>query len=53
LVTIDGENNHITKTARIGEIRPDGLIYTIWESPGPIEPDPYLKSYPWAAGLSG
>jgi urea transport system substrate-binding protein len=52
-VTIDGENHHITKTARIGEIRPDGLIYTIWESPGPIEPDPFLKSYPWAAGLSG
>jgi urea transport system substrate-binding protein len=51
-VTIDGENHHITKTARIGEIRQDGLIYTIWESPGPIEPDPYLKSYPWAAGLS-
>ncbi len=53
LVTIDGENHHITKTARIGEIRPDGLIYTVWESPGPIEPDPYLKSYEWAAGLSG
>ncbi len=49
LVTIDGENHHITKTARIGEIHPDGLIYTIWESPGPIKPDPYLKSYPWAA----
>ena len=52
-VTIDGENNHITKTARIGEIKPDGLIYTVWESPAPIEPDPFLKSYPWAAGLSG
>ncbi len=52
LVTIDGENHHITKTARIGEIHPDGLIYTIWESPGPITPDPYLKSYPWAKGLS-
>jgi len=52
LVTLDGDNHHITKTARIGEIRPDGLIYTVWESPGPIEPDPYLKSYPWAAGLS-
>lgn len=52
-VTIDGENHHITKTARIGEIKPDGLIYTVWESAGPIEPDPYLKSYPWAAGLSG
>ncbi|APE15360.1 urea ABC transporter substrate-binding protein [Mycolicibacterium sp.] len=52
LVTIDGGNHHITKTARIGEIHPDGLIYTIWESPGPITPDPYLKSYPWAKGLS-
>ncbi|MGE2727228.1 urea ABC transporter substrate-binding protein [Mycolicibacterium pulveris] len=52
LVTIDGDNHHITKTARIGEIRPDGLIYTVWESPGPIEPDPYLKTYPWAAGLA-
>ena len=53
LVTIAGENHHITKTARIGMIHPDGLIYTIWESPGPITPDPYLKSYPWAKGLSG
>jgi urea transport system substrate-binding protein len=53
LVTIDGENHHITKTARIGMIHADGLIYTIWESPGPITPDPYLKSYPWAKGLSG
>ena len=52
-VTINGDNHHITKTARIGEIRPDGLIYTVWESKGPIRPDPYLKSYPWAAGLSG
>ncbi|WP_238420142.1 urea ABC transporter substrate-binding protein [Gordonia sp. 'Campus'] len=52
LVTIDGENNHITKTARIGEIRGDGLIYTVWDSGQPIEPDPFLKSYPWAEGLS-
>ncbi len=51
-VTIDGENNHISKTARIGEIRSDGLIYTVWESDGPIEPDPYLDSYDWAKGLS-
>ncbi|MFR9752900.1 urea ABC transporter substrate-binding protein [Nocardia sp. 004] len=51
LVTIDGSNHHITKTARIGEIRPDGLIYTVWESNGPITPDPYLKSYDWAEGL--
>ncbi|UTM36328.1 urea ABC transporter substrate-binding protein [Rhodococcus pyridinivorans] len=52
-VTIDGDNHHITKTARVGEIRGDGLIYTVWESDGAIEPDPYLESYDWASGLSG
>ncbi|CRK52437.1 ABC transporter substrate-binding protein [Rhodococcus sp. RD6.2] len=52
LVTIDGDNHHITKTARIGEIRADGLIYTVWDSGQPIEPDPYLETYPWAEGLS-
>ncbi|EOM76694.1 urea ABC transporter substrate-binding protein [Rhodococcus rhodnii] len=50
-VTIDGENNHITKTARIGEIRGDGLIHTVWDSGDPIEPDPYLEGYDWAQGL--
>lgn len=50
-VTIDGENQHIYKTARIGVIQPDGLIKTVWESDGPIKPDPYLKTYPWASGL--
>ena len=50
-VTINGENQHISKTARIGVIQADGLIKTVWESDGPIEPDPYLKSYPWAKGL--
>ncbi len=50
-VTIDGSNHHITKTARIGEIRPDGLIYTVWDSGSPIQPDPYLKSYEWAKNL--
>ncbi|MEV0028564.1 urea ABC transporter substrate-binding protein [Nocardia sp. NPDC050793] len=51
LVTIDGSNHHITKTARIGEIRADGLIYTVWDSGKPIQPDPYLKSYGWAKDL--
>ncbi|MDQ2709521.1 MAG: urea ABC transporter substrate-binding protein [Actinomycetota bacterium] len=52
-VTINGDNHHIAKTALIGKIAPDGLIYTDWSSGKPIEPDPYLKSYPWAAGLTG
>ncbi|WP_040800206.1 urea ABC transporter substrate-binding protein [Nocardia higoensis] len=52
-VTIDGANHHITKTARIGEVREDGLIYPVWSSDGPIDPDPYLENYPWADGMRG
>ena len=50
-VTIDGENQHIYKTARIGKLRADGLIDTVFESDGPIKPDPFLKTYTWAKGL--
>lgn len=52
-ITLDGENHHVTKTARIGRVAEDGLIYQVWASPAPIEPDPYLKTYPWAAGITG
>ncbi|MGI5168434.1 urea ABC transporter substrate-binding protein [Spirillospora sp. CA-253888] len=51
-VTIDGPTQHVHKTARIGVVQPDGLIKEVWSSKGPIKPDPYLKTYPWAAGLS-
>lgn len=51
-VTIDGDNQHVYKTARIGRIRPDGLIDEVWASPGPIKPDPCLSGYAWAKGLS-
>jgi urea transport system substrate-binding protein len=52
LVTIDGDNHHMYKTARIGVIQKDGTIKEVWNSGKPIQPDPYLKGYPWAAGLS-
>ncbi|GGC74739.1 urea ABC transporter substrate-binding protein [Hoyosella rhizosphaerae] len=52
-VVINGDNNHLTKTSRIGVINSEGLIDTVWESDGPIDPDPYLTSYDWAEGLSG
>jgi len=52
-VTVNGDNHHIAKTALIGKIAPNGLIYTDYASPAPIEPDPYLTSYPWAEGLGG
>ncbi|MFB4315429.1 urea ABC transporter substrate-binding protein [Actinomadura sp. 21ATH] len=51
-VTIDGATQHVHKTARIGIVQPDGLIKEVWSSKEPIKPDPYLKSYPWATGLS-
>jgi urea transport system substrate-binding protein len=51
-VTINGDNHHIAKTALIGQIADDGLLYTVWSSDAPIEPDPYLTTYDWAKGLS-
>lgn len=51
-VTIHDENQHISKTARIGVVGPDGLIEEIAGSDGPIDPDPYLTTYPWAESLS-
>lgn len=50
-VTVDGDNQHIYKTARIGVLQPDGLIKEVGGSGTPIKPDPYLKTYPWAKGL--
>ena len=52
-VTIDGENHHVTKTARVGVVAPNGLIDQVWQSPEPITPDPFLKTYPWAEGITG
>ncbi|MFF6785213.1 urea ABC transporter substrate-binding protein [Streptomyces sp. NPDC012510] len=51
-VTVDGATQHVYKTARIGRIGSEGLIEEVWNSGKPIEPDPYLKGYDWAAGLS-
>jgi urea transport system substrate-binding protein len=53
IVTVNGENHHIAKTALIGKVSPDGLIYSVWSSGTPIEPDPFLKGYDWAKGLGG
>nr|WP_232326441.1 urea ABC transporter substrate-binding protein [Microbispora sp. ATCC PTA-5024] len=50
-VTIDGDNQHVYKTARIGVVQPDGQIKEVWNSGKPIKPDPYLKTYSWAGGL--
>ena len=51
-VTIDGENQHIYKTVRIGEIQSDGMFKELWSTDGPVKPDPYLETYDWAEGLN-
>ncbi|MCR5188028.1 MAG: urea ABC transporter substrate-binding protein [Treponema sp.] len=50
-VTIDGSNQHLSKTVRIGRINESGLIDEIWSTREPIKPDPYLSTYAWARGL--
>ncbi|HZG87173.1 urea ABC transporter substrate-binding protein [Paenibacillus sp.] len=52
LVTVDGETQHIHKTVRIGEVQADGMIKELYSTPEPVKPDPYLKGYEWASGLS-
>lgn len=51
-VKIEGENQHLWKTVRIGEIQSDGQFKELWNSGKAVKPDPYLKSYPWGSGLS-
>ena len=51
LVTIHNENQHVSKTVRIGTVRDDGQIDEIWNSGAPVVPDPYLDTYAWATGL--
>ena len=51
-VVVDGANHHLYKTSYIGKVASDGLIYTVSKSDGNIKPDPYLKGYSWAKGLS-
>lgn len=51
-LTVSDWNQHVFKTARIGQINSEGLIDEIWSSDEPIEPDPCLDNYDWAEGLA-
>ncbi|GAB4258854.1 urea ABC transporter substrate-binding protein [Thermincola ferriacetica] len=52
LVKIEPENQHTWKTVRIGEVQADGQFKELWSTGRPIKPDPFLKGYDWAKGLS-
>lgn len=46
-VTIQGDNHHLVKPIRIGQVGDDGLINEIYAT-DPVAPDPYLSTYEWA-----
>lgn len=46
-VAINGENHHLAKPVRIGEVGTDGLIHEV-SATDPVDPDPYLTTYDWA-----
>ncbi|WNQ09522.1 urea ABC transporter substrate-binding protein [Paenibacillus aurantius] len=51
-VKIDGENQHVYKTVRIGQVQADGQFKEVWNSGQPVKPDPFLKTYPWGSEVT-
>ncbi len=53
-VKIDEKNQHTWKTVRLGVIRKDGQFDEVWNSGGPVRPDPYKyvakKDCDWTRG---
>lgn len=47
-VKIDGDNQHLYKKVRVGQVGEDGLINEIYATDEAVKPDPYLETYNWA-----
>lgn len=45
-------NHHISKTVRIGEINQEGLFDIVWESKGPVDPQPWNQFVPETKGFA-
>ncbi|HLY63972.1 MAG TPA: urea ABC transporter substrate-binding protein [Chloroflexota bacterium] len=53
-VTLDGATQHIFQKAMIGQAGDDGQFKVVWDSGDkPLQPDPYLKTYPWGSTVTG
>ena len=52
MVTLNGDNHHISKLVRIGQISADGTINEVKSTDSPVEPDPYLTTYDWAVAAN-
>ncbi len=42
-VKVDEKNNYVWKKVRIGRARSDGQFDIVWQSPGLVEPEPFIK----------
>ncbi len=51
IVTINAKNQHLAKPVRVGKVGDDGLIYEVFATKAPVEPDPYLSTYEWAKAI--
>ncbi len=51
IVTINAKNQHLAKPVRVGKVGSDGLIYEVFATKTPVEPDPYLSTYEWAKAI--
>lgn len=50
-VSIQGDNHHLVKPVRVGQVGTDGLISEVYAT-DPVTPDPYLTTYKWAVDAS-
>lgn len=51
-VRLDGDNQHLYKRARLGEVRSDGQFEKLWASNDILKPPPYLENYSWGSEVS-
>ena len=45
-------NHHLSKTVRIGEVKDDGMFEILWETDGPIDPQPWNQFVPDTKGFA-
>lgn len=45
-------NHHLSKTVRLGEIMDDGMFNIVWETDGPVDPEPWNQFVPDTIGFA-
>ncbi|MFQ4138669.1 urea ABC transporter substrate-binding protein [Nodosilinea sp. PGN35] len=45
-------NHHLSKTVRLGEVMDDGMFNIVWETDGPVDPEPWNQFVPDTIGFA-